>query len=310
MNGTVLAEPIPFRVLIDEAMKLTRRYFRVMYLPVAIPLAVLTGAIVVAESIWLQEIASGGVASPFSTGGCLVMWASILVSMIVHGLTSALLTSAATDGAANRPVDMRSKWSFVLQPSVLGTLLLTFLAILAGFVALLVPGIFLIFGLSFVVPVMAVESLRGTAAMGRSWRLVRYNPHKRFLDNPASKIFLLFLIGFLISYTVAFLIQLPLTIMSGLAMARNISSGASPNMRDVYASMRWTQAISAILSSLVSTAVSVYTSFGVALLYYDVVRRKEGTDLAAALDARFGAPPAVDYGPPPAPLPPPADPTA
>ena len=36
------AEPIPFRVLLDEAMRPTRRHFGRIYLPVAIPLALLS----------------------------------------------------------------------------------------------------------------------------------------------------------------------------------------------------------------------------------------------------------------------------
>ena len=43
MTEGIPAEPIPFRVLLDEAMKLTRRHFARMYLPVAIPIALLAG---------------------------------------------------------------------------------------------------------------------------------------------------------------------------------------------------------------------------------------------------------------------------
>jgi hypothetical protein len=46
-----------------------------------------------------------------------------------------------------------------------------------------------------------------------------------------------------------------------------------------------------LLQSLVGTAVSLYISFGIVLLYFDVVRRKEGGDLARAIEDRFAAPP-------------------
>jgi hypothetical protein len=292
-------EPLPFRVLIDEAMKLTRRYFRVMYLPVALPLAVVTGVLILAQSYWMEEFTSGIAAGTFSTRSCVVFLVSIAVSMAIYGLTSAVLTAAATDGAANRPIDMKAKWSFVLSPSVIGTLLIKFLAVLAGLICLFVPAIFVSIGLSFVMPIMAAERLRGTAALGRSWNLVFYRPGGGSSLNTGFKIFLLYLIVALISYAVGFLIQLPFTVMNGLKVARSVSQGVTVNASDLYASMRWTQLISSVLSSFVSTAVGMYGAFGIALLYYDVVRRKEGSDLAVALDARFGSmlPPSPPPGP-------------
>lgn len=290
MNQAAPTEPIPFRVLVDEAMKLTRRYFRVIYWPVALPLAVVTGVLVLGQSYWMEELTSGLAMGAFSAKTCLITLVSVVISMAIYGLTSAVLTTAATDGAANRPVDMTSKWRFVLQISVIGTLLLVFLATLAGLVFLIIPGIVVSLALSFVIPVMAVEGLRGTAALGRSWSLVFYRPGGGSSLETFFKIFVLYLIVALISYAVGFLVQLPFTIMSGLKVARSVSQGVTVNASDFYASMRWTQLASSVLSSFVSTAVSVYSAFGIALLYYDVVRRKEGSDLAAALDARFGVP--------------------
>jgi hypothetical protein len=49
IDAAVPAEPIPFRLLLDEAMKLTRRHFGAMFLPVAVPLALLAGLVTVAQ---------------------------------------------------------------------------------------------------------------------------------------------------------------------------------------------------------------------------------------------------------------------
>lgn len=298
------AEPIPFRVLLDEAMKLTRRHFRVMYLPVAIPLAVLTGVTVFVQLQMVSSFTSAGAdpASFLAGGGCLIFLLTILLAMVMYGLTSGVMTAGACDGVANRPIDMKAKWVFILQPSTIGTMLLSLLAVVAGLICLVIPGIYIGLALSFVVPVMAVEGLKGPDALGRSWKLVRYNPHNRFFENTMTKIFLLGLVAGLISYAVAFLIQLPFTILHGIAVARSVSSGAAANSQAFYASTLWTQLPSAVLGSFVSTAVSIYSAFGIALLYFDVVRRKEGTDLASAIDARFGAPPVPGSIPPPSPL--------
>jgi hypothetical protein len=310
MSFVAPADPIPFRILVDEAMRLARRHFGVIYLPVALPIAVITGALVLSQSLFMEEIA-GGAASAFSTTSCFVFLASFVFSMAAFGLTAAVLTAAATDGAAGRPVQMGAEWSLVLRPAVFGTLLLSFLTIMAGFLLLIVPGIYLSFGLTFLVPVMVAEGSRGIPAMKRSWALVFYNPWRRFGYSAVTKIFLLYVITFLIAYVVGFVIQVPFTIWTMLKMARTVSQGGTaPNPHEMLASLRWLQVVSAVLSSFVRTAVSVYSSFGVALLYYDVVRRKEGTDLASAFDARFGAPVPAGYPPPPPPPPPPTAPPA
>jgi len=298
-ESAIPAEPMPLRVLLDEAMKLARRFFRVIYPSVAIPLAVISVLLLVVQTRFMTGWAGGGVAARQGSipdgaafGGCAAFLVTILAALAIQGLTYAVLTAACVDGAAGRPISMGAKWTFVLQAPVLWTLVLTFLAIAAGLICLILPGIYLALGLSFVIPVMVAEGLRGGAALGRSWKLVRYNPHKRFFANTPTKIFVLYLVAGLITYAMTFLVQLPFTAMQGYRVARTISAGQDPH--DVMSRMLWWQIPPTILGSLVSTAVSVYTSFGLVLLYLDVVRRKEGGDLAAAIDARFpgGRPPA------------------
>jgi hypothetical protein len=158
--------------------------------------------------------------------------------------------------------------------------------IFIGFCLLIVPGIYFFLRLSFLVPVMAAEGLRTRAAMRRSWTLVRYNPHKSFIKNTATKVFLLYFVAGLIAWLVGLVVQLPLTAMMGVAAARDVAAGqtggaaASPAL--------WVQVPAQMIGQLVSTAVKIYTSFGLVLLYLDVIRRKEGKDLASAIDARFG----------------------
>lgn len=283
----VPSEPIPFRVLLDEAMKLTRRHFGALFWPVAIPLALLAGLVTLAQAAFMADMAGAGARSPAAmwTGrGCFVFLGVMLIWLILRGLASGVLTAAAVDGASNRPIEMRAKWSFLLQPSTLATLVLALVSIAVGFCFLILPGIYIGLRLSFLLPVMAAEGLRGTAAMKRSWNLVRYNPHKRFLDNTATKIFLLYFVAGLIGYAISFVVELPFTAIQGVRAARVVTSGGTPMFAPDY----WLQVPSAMLTSLVSTAITIYTSFGIVLLYFDVVSRKEGGDLASAIDARFG----------------------
>ena len=114
--------------------------------------------------------------------------------------------------------------------------------------------------------------------------------------NTSTKIFLLYLVAGLIAYAIAFFVQLPFTAMQGVRMARSVASGAMADPQSIAGPI-WLRIPSAILSSLATTAVTIYSSFGIVLLYLDVVRRKEGTDLAAAIDARFGGQPASPAAP-------------
>ena len=67
------SEPIPFRILVDEAMKLTRREFRRMYLPVAVPIALMSGILVWVQSTFMTGFMSASdPASIFTSRGCLV----------------------------------------------------------------------------------------------------------------------------------------------------------------------------------------------------------------------------------------------
>jgi hypothetical protein len=288
-ESTVPAEPMPFRVLLDEAMKLMRRHFGAIYLSVAIPLAVIAALSLAVQLRWMTTMTAARGMRPDIAASCFGFVLTLLLALLVQGLSYSVLTAACVDGAMGRPIRMGAKWSFVVQPGTLGTLFLSFLAVAAGLVCLFLPGLYIALHLSFVIPVMAVEGLRGGSALGRAWRLAKFNPHRRFFDNPATKIFVLYLVGALLAYAVSFLIQLPFTAMQGYRVARTIASGHAANAQAFLGRALWWQIPSAILSSLVSTAIGVYTSFGLVLLYLDVVRRKEGGDLAAAIETRFAS---------------------
>jgi hypothetical protein len=286
MTDGMPAEPIPFRVLLDEAMKQTRRHFGRMYLPVAIPLTLLAGLVAFFQLRYFEDVRRGAAANPFALEGCLAFFIITFVWLATSGLCSAVLMAAAVDGAGGQPISMRAKWGLVLQPSTLGTLFLSLVAIVIGFMLLVFPGIYVALRMSFLVPVIAAEGLRRTAAMRRSWQLVRYNPHKRFLNNTATKVFVLYLVAGLIAWLVSLVVQLPITAVRGIVAARDIAAGQAAGAAS--GAVLWTQVPGQMLGQLVSTAVSIYSSFGVVLLYLDVVRRKEGKDLASAIDARFG----------------------
>jgi len=195
---------------------------------------------------------------------------------------------------------MGRSWKFVLRPEVLGTLIIVWIVVAVGFVLLIIPGLYLLLVLSLTAVVMASEKHFGLVALSRSAELVRYNPQRRFLANPKTKVAALFTIAYVLSLVVGLLIQLPFSIVSNVIVARRVAGGMPVDPEALTKSLLWFQVPSAFLSALASMAVALYTSFGLALLYFDIRRRKEGIDLEAAIARLAGKPEAALPGPIPA----------
>jgi len=172
---------------------------------------------------------------------------------------------------------------------VLGTLALSYLAIVASMLCCCLPVLYVGPLLSFVSTIMVDEGRFSTDALRRSADLANYDAGQGFFERPIVKVFLMLLIGVLISYMLGLLVALPFQIPMYVDMFRKAASG-----EDTLQSMPrwlWLQVPAQFLNILVSTAVYVYISFGVALLFYDTRGRKEGVDLRSEIDEVFGGPP-------------------
>ena len=281
---------MPFRLLVDEAMKLTRRHFRWIYLPVAIPVSILFAALTVVQLAWMRGFQSAVSArsAVALAGGCGGLILAFLVLVVAQSLAYTALAYACTSAVQTGKISMKESWRFVLQPRVVGTLVLVWIALGISLLLLFFPAIYVGLILSLVTQVMAAEKVFGFAAMRRSSQLVRYNPQRRFLANPKVKIFALFVIAVVISYVVRILVELPFAMFQGYSAAREVAGRGQVDPSAWMSRMMWTQVPSSILSSLVTTAVGVYTTFGLALLYFDIRRRKEGMDLEAEIERMAG----------------------
>jgi hypothetical protein len=297
-----VSEPKPFRILIDEAMTLTRRYFRPIYPAVAIPVSLISVVLSVAQTYWLRGFYQAGGQPDISMlfSGCAGFLVAILAAVIVNTLANTAMVAACVDAVDGKGVDMGRSWRFVLRPEVLGTLVMVWIAVAIGLVLLILPGLYLMIVLSLAAVVMASEGRFGYAALARSAELVRYNPQRRFLANPKTKVGALFLIAWLISMVVGILIHLPFSIVQNVLVARRVASGMPADPAALTGMLLWLQVPSAFLSALVSMAVALYTSFGLSLLYFDIRRRKEGIDLEAAIARLAGKPETAMPGPIPA----------
>jgi hypothetical protein len=285
-----LAEPLPLRMILDEAVKRGRRHFREMYLPVALPIAAFSALVPLMQVRWMRHVM--GRPPDFSTLPTDIALLGTGLLLVVGGtvLGHLALGVAAVDAAAGRPISMRRAWTALLRPRALGTLALNWLAVALGTCLCCLPGIYAILLLTLVVPVMVEEGLFGTSAMARSTDLACYNPRKTLGDDPRLHVFLILFVGFLLDYAVNFVTQLPAVVVQQVLMFRAISSGQRVDPAELVGRLTWIQIPSALLGSLGRVAVQVYVSFGVALLFFEVRHRKEGADLESAIDS-LGAPP-------------------
>ncbi len=295
-----LSGPMHIFLLLDEGLRLTRAHIRAIFPAVALPVALISTAAGVVQALDVRSLAKGAAPSPFMfwTPQVFLLAGLLLLLSVVAYVAGQV---AALDALAGRPVDMGRAWRLALRPSVWGTLLLSFLAILLAFLCCVLPVFFVAPLLAFAVPVMVEESRSGPGALTRSAELAMFNPSRRLAEHPIVKVLLLMFVTTLISYLAGLLVALPFQLPMFIDAFRRALAG-NQDVTSVMARWVWLQIPAQFLSSLARTAIYIYTAFGMALLYADVRGRKEGVDLRPEIDALFpAAPPAAPASAPEAP---------
>lgn len=281
--------PMPFRILIDEAMRYSRRHWRAILPAVAVPVALLAGATAALQASNFQgffgSVAQGGTPSPFAmwSPGLIVL---TLLYVFVLGLANVVVTFAVTDVVSGRPIAMPAVWAAALRLRVLGTFLLNLLAVMAAVFCCCLPVLYVAPLLSFTGVAMRAEEIYGPQALSRSANLTQYNPTRNFFQTALVKILLIMALGVILSYVLSAIVALPFQAPMYANMFRQIFAGEPPNL-DSMGTMMWLQVPAQVLSSLVSMALALYISFCTVLLFFDTRSRKEGTDLKQAMDAVF-----------------------
>ncbi|MEP6972677.1 MAG: hypothetical protein ABI869_00875, partial [Actinomycetota bacterium] len=98
-----------------------------------------------------------------------------VITVIISAVLQAAILRAAALATIGDPVDPQEsyRYGFKRLGSVILVSLLVGLAVAGGLILLVIPGIIFLIFLSVSVPVLIVENRRGTAAMSRSWNLVK-----------------------------------------------------------------------------------------------------------------------------------------
>lgn len=300
-EGPELPVPLPFPLLLDEAVRQVRRALPTLYLPFALATAVL-GALAAAIQMLLRPSA-GAAADPMQAmaAGCMTSLVALPLAFLSM-ILSAAMGQAAVQFLLTGRAALGSALRFALRPGVVATELLVGLCVLVSALACLVPVLFVGPMLGLVIPAMAAEGVLGTGALSRSAQLTRYNPAGTLLASPRLKVLATFAVSFAISLLIGSLIEVPVLALQGGTIVRRLAAGQNVQQ----AMVSWSQVPLRAAGAFLSTPVELFLSFALALLFFDLRARREGDDLSRAIAALSAglAPPPVTPETPPRPLPP------
>jgi hypothetical protein len=271
---------------LDEAVRRGRRHFRQVFLPVALPLGFVAGLVPLMQVRWMRGFMRAGPPADVNAffGEFALFMGGILLFAGVTVLGHTAFLVAAVDAVAGRAVSMGRAWTAMLDPRAFGTLVLNWLAVMLGCCLCLLPGLYVVLLQAMLIPVIVEERRFGPGALARSAELTRYNPRRTLAADPRLQVFLVLFVGFLLNYAVGFAIQLPAMVVQQVMMFRGISAGREMDPVDLMAGLAWIQVPTGVLAAMGQAAVQIYVSFGLALLFFDLKRRKEGADLEAAIE--------------------------
>jgi hypothetical protein len=149
----------------------------VVVIPITLIDALLTrGALAAKKTTTLTPFGNTTVVEPRSffavfAGGLI----AIVLVFVMSFLVQAAVSRAAAQSTVGDPIDTQRsyRWAFDHLWSILGISLLAGLVILGGLILLIIPGLIFAVMLSVVIPSFVFENRRGSAALGRSWELVK-----------------------------------------------------------------------------------------------------------------------------------------
>lgn len=188
---------------------------------------------------------------------------SVFVSVLVMGVVQAATVTAVSDIYLGKQASIgesyRRSWAKAL--TVIGVILLSFLAIGVGFILLVIPGIYLACRLAVAVPACVAEDDSAVSSMERSMDLTKGHAMPMFL--------ILLLVG-LLTWVVTILLQSPIFFTA----IKAASGGAT---RPVYSIGMLSYSI--LAGFLGQVLVGPIGTIATVLMYYNLRVKKEGFDI-------------------------------
>jgi uncharacterized membrane protein len=273
--------PLTLGEILDRMFTIYRKNFLLLFGISGIPYAGLTVVVGFFVALFAltnrsaPDVARIGIA-PAAGVIVLLIIVMVFVFLVAIMLSGVGTVAAVWDIQVGRKPSIRQSyrvaWKHLLSAIVAA--ILSALAIGAGFVLLIVPGIIIALAFSLMYPVIIAEDAGGPDALGRSWDLTK---------GYRWKIFVAALVYFAVSMAITYGIQFPVLMTSALVF----SQGSAPI---------WFTIIAALTSVLGSVLPAPLFAIASCLIYYDARVRKEGFDLQRLLDELPPAAPGVASG--------------
>lgn len=191
-----------------------------------------------------------------------------VLGFVLTAFATAACFKAISDAYLGAKPDWRDSLRFARDrfASVMWVTVLVALGVIVAMIGFIIPGIWLYVAWSVAVPALLLENLRGSKALGRSFRLVKGRWWRTFGT---------LLVGFILAAVVG-------GILSGL-----VSAVALTDVGDSVLGAAIVNGISSGVGQLVTTPVTVAI---VTVIYYDLLVRKEGVHLETLVE-RLGVTP-------------------
>ena len=284
--GVVPLRPLGVGELLDGALTAVRTNWRVM-LGVAAVVSAVSGLIQLAVNLSLNDLTpqtftTDSTADPTSSMyslsmaangssliGAIIEWAGIV---FVGGIAAVVVSRAVL----GQRTTYSQAWAQV-RPQLLKLFALTILvglAVAAGAIFCLLPGLYLAIAFSLATPVLVLERSGITAAMGRSMALTK---------NAWWRTFGIGLLGYLIVVLISAAIAIPLLLV-GVGTSGILSAATnSDNLVTI-------EVLSAIASIISGTITYPFVSALITLVYVDRRMRTEGLDIELMRASGYGQP--------------------
>jgi uncharacterized membrane protein len=164
-----LSRPRTYGELVRETLHVFRRHADVL---LTVALVLVAPVMLLVDGIWGRALAEGADATPSLAAQIVSAVVSVFVILPLISAANALVVRDLGEGTAPRDVGTTLRAGARAFPRVLGAVLAYAVAVVAGFVLLVVPGVWLAIRCYFAGQAAALDGLGPSAAMRRSSDLV------------------------------------------------------------------------------------------------------------------------------------------
>jgi hypothetical protein len=268
--------PLSLGELLDRTFFLYRRHFLLFIGIAAIPQSLVfimnlatTLLPVLTRAVASGRMPSSGLAAAAIGGGVFALVA-VFVGLVAFLFSVGATVFAVSEIYTGRQTSIRESLRRVRgnAGTIFGVLFLSGLIMIAGFIALIIPGIYLMCRICVATPAALLEDIGPSDSIRRSFDLTR---------DFAGRAFMIYLLYFAMAWGVIAVFQFPFIILIAI------------NAKQAQLLILWT-VLMQVGNFIGSVLVAPVSTIGFALFYYDLRVRKEAFDLQMMMQA-IGADP-------------------